>query len=201
MLCEDMDITMISIVFFSLAQMVVHDTTTVPNSELKVKNGKKTYVWKEHGLSLELPLETGASFDLKIVSSQDFKFPEETELLSPVYLMETKGKLRGPVGLELQHCAQVKEDSHQLGMRFAVSKIEAWRPGKFVLCEGQFSNASHGKLEIEFPNWLAAVVRLKGAPGPTSVFLANLYFQQLSPAMCLIHFIIVPNQEAWEKVH
>ena len=48
----------------------------VPSSELKVEtSGKKIYDWKDHGLKLELPSETSASFDLKTVSSRNYELP------------------------------------------------------------------------------------------------------------------------------
>ena len=188
--------------FLSPVPQVVHDVVTVPNSELKVgTNGKKTYDLKGHGVKLELPQKTSASFNLKILSSHNSVLPGEIEQLSPWYEMETKGDLGGPVGVELQHCALVKEDGQQLGMKFAVVKVkDGEASGKPVLLEGRFNSSSYGRVEIGFPNWQAAVVRDKTASGPSPVFLANLYYQPLSPTKCLIHFIIVPNQEAWEKV-
>ena len=186
-----------------VAPEVVHDVVLVSSTELKVDtSGKKTYEWEDHGLKLELPSETDASFNLKTVSCGNYELPKEFEQLSPVYTMETKGELGGPVGLELQHCAEVKEEGQQLGMMFAVSKVEeGGSSSSFMLRDGQFSTGTtHGKVEVEFPNWRAAVVRRKNAVGPSPVFLASLYYQQLSPTMCLIHFIIVPKQDAWEKV-
>ena len=119
-----------------------------------------------------------------------------------MYSMETKGELQGQVRVELQHCVSVKEDGQQVGMMFAVSKVEdGGTYSNFVLREGQFGIGSHGKLEMEFPNWRAAIVRQKAAAGPSPVFLAYVYYQQLSPTKCLIHFIIVPNQEAWKEVY
>ena len=96
-------------------------------------------------------------------------------------------------------------DGEKRDMKFLVAPIEdeesCFWESKPVMREGQFSNGSHRRVKIEFPNWRAAVVQEKIAAGPSPVFLACFYYQPLSPTSCLIHFIIVPNQEDFVEVN
>ena len=103
--------------------------------------------------------------------------------------------------LELEHSAEVMQDLQDPGMRFAICrKKDGESSCSFELCEGQFIS-SHGKLEIQhFSIWRVVVVRLRSAIGVPQLFLANLYYQSVSPTTCMINFLIVPRQEAWEKV-
>ena len=182
---------------------VVYGEVTVQTSKIHVEaNGKKLYHWKDHGLKLDLPPRCTASFILKTVTSSRFELPKNTEQLSPVYWVESTGDLRGPAILEMQHSAELLTDAEQAQLRFAVSKVEQGdHSRKFELREGQFGIGSYGKLEIKhFSTWEILIVRLKSAFGISKIFLANLYYQRVSPFMCLIHFIVVPRQKAWEKV-
>ena len=182
---------------------MVYGEVTVQTSQLKADvGGKKFYDWKEHGLKLDLPAQCSARFALKTVTSSKFELPKDTEQLSPVYRVESEGDLNGPAILEMQHSAEVITDDQKAGLRFAVCNVEhGFSSHKFELCKGQFSVGSFGKLEIKRPSKMKIfIVRLKSALGLSQVFLANLYYQRVSPFMCLIHFIVVPRQKAWEKV-
>ena len=128
--------------------------------------------------------------------------PKDIEQLSPVYWVESRGELKGSVELELEHSAEVMQDLKDPGMRFAICRRKDGESSyNFELCEGQFIS-SHGKLKIQhFSIWRVAVVHLRSALGVPQPFLANLYYQRVSPTTCMINFIIVPRQEAWEKVN
>ena len=182
--------------------MVVYDEVSVRSSEIRVvDNGKKSYKWKDRALKLELSAVSTASFTLNIVSSSKFDLPEGVEQFSPVYWVESEGELGGPVEVELQHSGIVTQDIQKEGLKFAVCTAEDEESSyNFELCEGQFDH-SHGKLEIEhFCHKQVVVVRKLSAVTIQQLFLANLYTERVSPTTFLITFIIVPRQEAWEKV-
>ena len=181
---------------------MVYEEVSVQTTEIRDEgSGRKSYEWKDRGLKLEMPAKSTATFNLKIVSSEKFQLPKEVEQLSPVYWVESKGELGGPVELELEHSAEVIQDIQKRGLRFAVCRKKNGESSyEFKLCEGQFIS-SRGKLEIQhFCIWRVAVVRLRSAFGVPQLFLANLYYQRVSPTTCTINFIIVPRQIAWEKV-
>ena len=182
---------------------MVHEEVSVRTTEIRVVDtGRKCYEWKDRGLKLEMPGKSTATFNLKIVSSDKFQLPNEVEQLSPVYWVESKGELGGPVELELEHSAEVIQDIQKRGLRFAVCREKDGESSyEFKLCdEGQFIN-SRGKLEIQlFSIWRVAIVLLRSALGVPQQFLATLYYQRVSPTTCTINFIIVPRQKAWEKV-
>ena len=183
---------------------MVHHDINVDTSEICAYNGKKSYEWEDHGLKLELPAECSARFNLKTVSSNMFELPSKVEQLSPVYLVESDGEVGGPVGLQLQHCAEIKDDQ-QHGLLFAVNKVGGDESSlKFELHEGQVSTSSYGKLEwTHFETALrVAVVHKKSESALMSsqIFQSSLYYQQVSKSKFMINFVVVPRQKAWEKV-
>ena len=180
---------------------MVHNEVTVQTTELRVEDsGRLFYDWSNHGLKLVLPAKNAASYSLKIVSSDKLQLPADAEQISPLYWVKCEGDTGGPVDLEVQHSAEPSHSEEQLGLKFAVCKME--KPScTFELHGGQFSMGPRGRLELhQLTSCLVTIVRMKSAVELSPLFLANLYYQQLSQSKCLIHFLIVPRQEAWEKV-
>lgn len=167
-------------------------------------NGKNCYEWKDHGMKMELPAGCTVKFKLKTVSSDKFDLPEETQQLSPVYWVESKGKVEGAVGVELQHSAEVTQEGQKNGLRFAMCKVElGMSTRKFELEKGEFSHGSYGKVKVNqfsIATWLVTIVRYNSATDLSPVFLANLYYQKMTKSIGMMNFIVVPRQDAWEKV-
>jgi len=168
--------------------------------EVSAERSPLTYQWEGHGLRLQLPEGATASFTIRAVWSSKFELPKGTELVSPVYWVSCEGEVGGPVGVELQHCARVREEGQWSGLSFAVFKVEKTEPPyQFELCEGQFnSRSSYGRLEVEFSSRLVAIIRWIlgwGPEQPTSdpMFLAKLYYQQQQLSATTAHFVVVPQ--------
>ena len=173
--------------------------------EPSAKKSSLIYQWEGHGLRLQLPEGSACSFGIKAVQSSRFELPKGTELVSPVYLVSSEGEVGGAVGVELQHCARVKEEEQWSGLSFVVCKVEkAEPPYQFELCEGQFrSSSSYGKMELEFSTKLVAIVRILMGWGPTADFMfqAKLYYLKQQQSTTLLHFVIVPRLDISTKVN
>ena len=181
----------------------VHNEVTFNTSQLNQENdGKKIYEWKGEGLKLELPADSAATVNLKIVSSAHFQLPKGSSLLSPVYWVECEGELNGSALLELQHCVEVVKKENLANLKFAVSRVDVDHRSnsKFELREGDFVG-SYGKLEIaHFSAWRVAIVAVQSAFRLAPVLQVGLYYQKLSSSVYMVNFLVVPKQDAWEKV-
>lgn len=173
--------------------------------DVTAENSPLIYHWKGYGLTLQFPEETKASLRLKVVSSCNFELPEGTELVSPVYSVSCEGKVGGPVGVELQHCARAREEGQHSGLKFVVCKAEP--PYKFELVEGLFSSSSsYGRMEVKFSGKYMAVVRwILGWPDAEQstadlMFLAKLYYHQYQQSKATVHVVIVPKVDASNTV-
>ena len=103
--------------------------------EVNAKKSSRTYKWEGHGLRLQLPQGSNASFSVRVVWSSKFELPGGMELVSLVYWMSCEGEIEGRVGVELQHCARVRKEGQCSGLSFAVCNLEkAEPPYQFKLC-------------------------------------------------------------------
>ena len=173
--------------------------------EVNNERSSLTYQWEGYGLWLQLPEGATASFTIRAVWSSRFELPEGTELVSPVYWVSYKGEVGGPVGVELQHCAHVREEGQRSGLSFAVCKMEnALPPYQFVQREGQFSRrSSYGRMEMAISSTLVAIVRRVKQPTSDPMFLAKLYYkqqQQQQQSPTIAHTVMVPQLDMTTKV-
>ena len=181
----------------------VHNEVTFSTSQLSEENdGKKIYEWEGEGLKLELPADNAATVKLKTVSSTHFELPKGSSQLSPVYWVECEGELNGSALLELQHCVEILEEGDLANLKFAVSRVDVDQGSdcKFELREGDFVGSS-GKLEIaHFSAWRVVIVAVQSALGLAPVLQIGLYYQKVSSSVYMVNFLVVPKQDAWEKV-
>ena len=163
--------------------------------EVSDERSSLTYKWEGHGLRLQIPEGSTASFHIKVVWSNKFELPKGMELVSPVYWVSYEGKIGGQVVVELQHCARVREEGQSSGLSFAVCNVEKEGPPYwFELCKGQFSNqSSYGKQEVEFSSKFMAIVRWTGQPTSDPMFLAKIYYHQQQLSETTAHIVMVPR--------
>ena len=180
----------------------VHNEVTFSTSQLSQQNdGRKIYEWEGEGLKLELPTDSAADVNLKTVSSTHFEFPKGSSQLSPVYWVECEGDLNGSALLELQHCLKGIEERNLANLKFAVSRVDIDHGStcKFELREGDFVGSS-GKLEIGSAMRVAIVV-VQSTFEVAPVLHVGLYYQKVSSCLYMVNFLVIPKQDAWEKVY
>ena len=174
--------------------------------EVSNERSPLSYQWEGHGLRLQLPEGTTARFHIKAVWSSKLELPVGTELVSPVYWVLCEGIVGGQVGVELQHCARVKEEGQHSGLSFAVCNVEKVEPPyQFKLCKGQFSSrSSYGKKELGLSSKFVAIVRRVGEnpeqPTAEPIFQAKLYYEKQQLSSATVHIVIVPQLEITTKV-
>ncbi|XP_019860566.1 PREDICTED: uncharacterized protein LOC109588907 [Amphimedon queenslandica] len=82
-------------------------------------HGKSTQSlnWEEYGIRITIPQGAVLPSDTVQVTitalvGGDFIFPEDTELVSAVYAINTSKPFLEPVKLEIQHCVSIETVSH-----------------------------------------------------------------------------------------
>ena len=165
------------------------------------RRDKSTVVhcWEGYGLKLHVPEGSTTDFTARVVHSKWFELPEGTELVSPFYWVTSKGELTEPVGVEIQHCARIMDDSASL--QFAACKVEKPKPPyAFKKILGHFSSSSsYGRSEVEFSVWLFAITKFcKKTFGIEQEFQARIYYEPLPADIyeCRAHLVIIPNIDA-----
>ena len=89
----------------------------VGETEFTVPTEGGSFEWKGHGLRLHvpedsLPADMGkCRINIRASLSVQFQFPEDSDLLSPVFWISTPCKFAEPVTLEIQHCAFQEDDA------------------------------------------------------------------------------------------
>ena len=149
------------------------------------------YNWEGYGLKLHVPAGSSASFRAQIVDSAKFQLPESTEPVSPFYCVSSKGELTGPVGVEIQHCAD-SECADCSGLSFGVYRVEKEKPAVFLFKEhsAQFSYiSSYGRIQVNFSKLIFRIVR-KITSRFAPVFRVQLFYciQQMEADI-----VIAPN--------
>ena len=87
----------------------------VGETEFIVPTEGGSFEWKGHGLRLHVPKDSlpadmgKCRINIRASLSGQFQFPEDSDLLSPVFLILTPCKFAEPVTLEIQHCAYQDE--------------------------------------------------------------------------------------------
>ena len=107
-----------------IAQCEITDLKT-----LEIVSGKSlSYRWKGFGLKLEAPsnaLDCGVpsqTLNLLNCNIDQFKVPENMELVSGIYLVDFKGKFAHPITIEIEYCASVNQPSQFSSLSFVSMK-------------------------------------------------------------------------------
>ncbi|XP_019859843.1 PREDICTED: uncharacterized protein LOC109588094 isoform X3 [Amphimedon queenslandica] len=115
--------------------------------------------WEEYGIRITIPQGAVLPSDTVQVTitaliGGDFIFPEDTELVSAVYAINTSKPFLEPVKLEIQHCVSIKIPSH-CNFSFATAPSDK-TPYQFKLVNGGnfVSNGCYGNIYVsEFCLW------------------------------------------------
>ena len=89
--------------------------------------------------------------DIKAGLGGQFKFPEQSQLVSCIYWLSCPQKFLEPVTLEIQHCGLIANSSQSSSLHFVVAKSsQPELPYKFkALDKGTFSpHSSYGSLQV-----------------------------------------------------
>ena len=83
--------------------------------------------WPGYGFYLEVPdgaLPPGvtASVAVKVILAGQFKFPEDSQLISAIYWISASKEFLKDVAVNIQHCAVIRSEEEGLKFRFIIAK-------------------------------------------------------------------------------
>ena len=128
----------------------------------------QTFEWREYGFMLHVPEGslppemTQTTVDVRVSLSGQFKFPEDSDLVSATYWLSCPHKFMKPLDVEFQHCAAITDPSHCSQLSFVITKCtQKELPYTFKELEGgTFSqHSSYGRISLTHFSGLAT--RLK----------------------------------------
>ena len=125
-----------------------------------------TFEWREYGFMLHVPEGslppemTQTTVDVRVSLSGQFKFPEDSDLVSATYWLSCPHKFMKPLDVEFQHCAAITDPSHCSQLSFVITKCtQKELPYKFKELEGgTFSrHSSYGRISLTHFSGFAVV--------------------------------------------
>ena len=160
--------------------------------------------WSGYGFYLEVPdgaLSPGvtASVAVRVILAGQFKFPEDSQLISAIYWISASEVFLKEVVVNVQHCAAIRSKEECSKFKFIIAKCsQVELPYRFRVREGVFN-----------PYTQYATIKLKqfsllGEIGPkgTEVSYTTLQFYRQIPSRVNVDFIfvIVRNLPAAKEV-
>ena len=164
-----------------------------------------TYQWKGCGLKLKVPTNALDSnvpsrmLRLHTCTTDQFKIPEDMELVSGIYWVDFVGEFANPITIELEHCACLGQPSPFSSLSF----ISTEGPAQVVsyklqpLSGGIFpQNSSYGSIQLSHSSAMA--VATLGSASKSYRILK--YYTHQNTTTWLMHLIIVCDLQIYIKV-
>lgn len=172
----------------------------IGETHFTVPNKGSSFEWKGYGLRLDVPKNSipasmaECTINIKASLSGEFQFPEDSDLLSPVFWISAPCKFLKPVTLKIQHCAlQKREDETFISdLKFVSARCSqkslpyTFRP----LDEGVFTiHTSYGSIELTHFSGFGIIGRMRT---PRS-HCAHIYYSSEGILKWKLHFSITRN--------
>ena len=160
----------------------------------------QTFHWAGYGLKLHIPQEAlpaglkQCELIIKVGISGQFKLPQNTSLVSPVYWIHSEPlcEFSKPITVELQHCATSSQTS---SLRFVRCSHYSLPYNFEILQIGSFSPDEYGRIPLRNFSYLATVLF-----GDDIKYFANVYYLWSGENLRRIHFVITKDLEAHATV-
>ena len=157
--------------------------------------------WPGYGFFIEVPegaVPPGvtASVGVKVILAGQFKFPENSQLISAIYWVSSSVEFVKEVAVNIQHCAVIRSEDQCSQFKFIIAKCSQKElPYKFREREGLFSShTQYGAIKLKQFSLLGET-----APeGTDTLCTAFMFYQQQqmsSPLIVDFHFVIVRDLE------
>ena len=180
--------------------------SVIDEIEFVLTDEARSYNWRESGFKLHtprgaLPAEAiPCRITVKASLSGQFEFPENSELVSPVYWISTPKNLRfsRPLTVDFQHCGTVEERDDP-DLSFVVAKCtQPDLPYKFKFLDGgRFDpNSSYGSISVTHFSGLGIVSKQRKGRS----YCARTYVANRGKECWSVHFIIVRDLDIVLKV-
>ena len=156
--------------------------------------------WPGYGFFIEVPegaVPPGvtASVGVKVILAGQFKFPENSQLISAIYWVSSSVEFVKEVAVNIQHCAVICSEDQCSQFKFIIAKCSQKElPYKFREREGLFSShTQYGAIKLKQFSLLGET-----APeGTDTLCTAFMFYKQrlASPLTVDFHFVIVRDLE------
>ena len=156
--------------------------------------------WPGYGFFIEVPegaVPPGvtASVGVKVILAGQFKFPENSQLISAIYWVSSSVEFVKEVAVNIQHCAVIRSEDQCSQFKFIIAKCSQKElPYKFREREGLFSShTQYGAIKLK-------QFSLQGETAPEgtdTLCTAFMFYKQrlASPLTVDFHFVIVRDLE------
>lgn len=185
-----------------LPLLLFHHTESLPDVKVLAETkflfrGDKSaliYTWGGYGLRLHVPAGSSASFTARVIHSENLELPEGTESVSPMFWVSSEGEVTGPVGVEIEHWAEITDEEGYSHLGFMGYKLEKQAPFELKEYRGQFSSSlNFGRIDVDFSEWWFTIKRTLRRNAP--MFQAKLYYRIMQPSEGEreAHIVIAPD--------
>ena len=161
--------------------------------------------WPGYGFYIEVPegaVPPGvtASVGVKVILAGQFKFPENSQLISAIYWVSSSMVFLKEVAVNIQHCAVTRSEDQCSQFKFIIAKCSQKElPYTFREREGLFNTHTHyGAIKLKQFSILAQT-----APEGTDTLCTALMFykQRIAcPLTIVFHFVVVRDLEPYLQV-
>ena len=156
--------------------------------------------WPGYGFFIEIPegaVPPGVtvSVGVKVILAGQFKFPENSQLISAIYWISSSQVFLKKVAVNIQHCAIIETEEQCSLYRFIIAKCsQEALPYRFSEIRGEFNQHTHyGSIKLK---QFSIVTATGPVDAETQCAALMLYKQQMeSPLVADFHFIVVRNLE------
>ena len=156
--------------------------------------------WPGYGFFIEVPegaVPPGvtASVGVKVILAGQFKFPENSQLISAIYWVSSSVEFVKEVAVNIQHCAVIRSEDQCSKFKFIIAKCSQKElPYNFREREGLFnSHTRYGAVKLKQFSLLGET-----APeGTDTLCTAFMFYKQrlASPLTVDFHFVVVRDLE------
>ena len=173
----------------------------------------QTFTWEGSGLKLNVPasaVKETVEILIYISLSGQFEFPKHCELVSTVYCIQiVRGKLAGPMNIEMQHCAVSKKNLTFVCAPHPCNGAPMYR---FVTANPSSSShfsATDGSItHSQFDGKPILIAIVKHKPRIRALlsgdnqcrYHANVYFSVESLTEWSVYFTIIRDHDPWLQV-
>ena len=168
---------------------------------LIVTNAPQNFVWEGYGFKLGIPkdcLPPGidqCTVDIKASVSGQYKFPDNTHPVSPIFWLQCKPRCKFtlPISVEVQHCGKSKEVSKLSLVKACCSQVDL--PYSFKQLQGNRfydeGSSSYGATELTS----FSGVGVAQDESEKKEYVARLFYRRKRIFSHVIHFVVTWNNE------
>ena len=165
--------------------------------------------WPGYGFYIEVPegaLPPGvtASVRVKAILGGQFKFPENSRLVSALYWISSSEEFLKEVAVNIEHCAVIKTREQGSSFRFIIAKCsQTVVPYTFKEREGVFNpHTQYGTIKLKRFSVVGETATDDTTDSPETRCAALMFYKKrmTCPFVADFHFVVVKDLESYLQV-